>query len=94
MTDLTLRFVMMRALLISFIAKYCFAFFRSTRHTFPKPPFPMQKWYTKFAFDTAAHTSTQQLVNESVSALCEPPPDLNRSTFQIRLRVVLALSRP
>ena len=52
-TDLTLRFVIILALLISFMAKYFLAFFLSTRHTLPKPPLPMQKWYTKLAFDTA-----------------------------------------
>lgn len=44
MTDFTLRLVIILALDISFIAKNCFAFFLSTLQTFPKPPFPMQKW--------------------------------------------------
>lgn len=44
MTDFTLRFVIIRALHISFIA-YCFLlFFRVTRHTRPNPPFPIQYW--------------------------------------------------
>ena len=43
-TDFTLRFVMILALLISFMAKYYLAFFLSTRQTLPNPPLPMQKW--------------------------------------------------
>ena len=62
MTDFTLRLVMIRALLISFIAKYCLAFLRSTRHTFPKPPLPIQLWYTKFCLCTAAQKKSINLV--------------------------------
>ena len=47
MTLFTLRFVKIRALLISFIANSCFYFLRSTFHTFPKPPLPTQNWYWK-----------------------------------------------
>ena len=53
MTDFTLRLVIILALLISFMAKLLLAFLRSTSQTLPKPPLPMQKWYTKLAFDTA-----------------------------------------
>lgn len=42
MTDFTERFVIMRALDISFIAKGYPFFLRSTFQTFPNPPFPMQ----------------------------------------------------
>jgi len=61
MTDLTLRFVMIRALLISFMAKNYLAFLRSTRQTFPKPPLPMQLWYTKFYLETAAYKDNDQV---------------------------------
>jgi hypothetical protein len=53
MTDLTDLLVIILALDISFMAKGCAFRLRSTFHTFPNPPLPMQWWYTKLLFETA-----------------------------------------